>query len=152
MNNRLIQKEKDDRLADFTDRLLAGEIEQEVVRRAPDQELASLQETLQRVHRAFPPRETDPAMQNRIRGRLANEWHKNQSPGRGEKRKFIPAGRTWSLALAASAILVIVLFVTFLPTDPTSFSGAAGSGSFWIPLVIFLIVIAVLIFWQLRKK
>ena len=153
MNNRRIQKEKDDRLADFTDRLLAGEIEQDAVSRGSDPELAQMQETLRRMRQAFPPQVTDAAMQNRMRARLAAEWRKTSFPVRNDvKRNFIPARRTWSLALAVSVVAIIVLLVTFLPIEQTGVSGAAGIGISWIPFAIFIIIIAVLIFWQLRKK
>jgi len=152
MNNRRIQKEKDDRLADFTDRLLAGEIEQDAVSRGSDPELAQMQETLRRMRQAFPPQVTDAAMQNRMRARLTTEWRRNSFPVRDVKRNFIPARRTWSLALAVSAIAIFVLLVTFLPIEQTGISGTAGIGAAWIPFAIFIIVIAVLIFWQLRKK
>ncbi len=152
MNNRRIQKEKDDRLADFTDRLLAGEIEQDAAGREPEPELAQMQETLRRMRQVFPPLETDIAMRNRIRSRLAIEWHRNSFPVRDAKRNFIPARRIWSLALAISTVAMIVLLVTFLPLEQTGISGAAGTGTVLIALAIFIVVIAVLIIWQLRKK
>jgi anti-sigma-K factor RskA len=152
MSNRNAQLEKDDRLADFTDRLLAGEIEQDVTRREPDPELAQMQETLRRMRQAFPPQQANAEMRNRIRARLTTEWRKNNIPVRTAQKSFLPSNRTLSLSLAIGAVAIIVLLVSFLPQVQTEISGTAGIGTSWIPFAIFIIVVAGLILWQLRKK
>lgn len=152
MNNRRTPKGKDGRLADFADRLLAGEIEQEAVRRGSDPELAQMQETLQHLRKTFPPQQTDPEMRNRIRARVAAKWHKTSFPVRNAKQNFLPSNRTLNLGFAIGAVAIIVLLVTFLPQGQTGITGTAGTVKVWIPFAIFIIIIAGLIFWQLRKK
>jgi anti-sigma-K factor RskA len=152
MSNRRTRQEQDERLADFTDRLLAGEIEQEVARHEPDPELAQMQETLRRVQQAFPSQLPDAEMQNRIRARLTAEWRKNNAPVRNVQKNLLFSTRTLSLSLATVAVAIIILIVSFLPNFQNGIAGTAGIGTSWIPFAIFIIVIAGLIIWQLRKK
>jgi hypothetical protein len=151
MSNRRTQLAKDDRLADFTDRLLAGKIEQDVTHRESDPELVQMQETLQQLRKAFPPAQDDAEMRNRIRARLTAEW-RNNIPVQTAKKSMWFSNRTLSLSFAVAAVAIVVLIVSFLPQGQAGISGTAGTGATWIPLAIFLIIIAGLIFWQLRKK
>lgn len=152
MIDRRIQKEREDCLADFADHLLAGEIKQDAVVHDLDPELTEMKKTLRQVWQTLPDQGIDPAMQNRIRSRLTAEWRRNNSPVRNMKKRSFFSSGTWGFAFGISAVAIILLLVTFLPTEQTTLSGAAGTGSFWIPLAILIIVIAMLIFWQLRKK
>jgi hypothetical protein len=146
MNNRNDRPAPEERLADFTDRLMAGEIPQDAATREADVELSQLQETVRRVREAFPPRKPDTAMQNRIRARLTAELRKNRPTVRPA------ASWTWRLVLATGTIAALVLLLVFLPSGPVTTPGAAGGAFTWIPFAIFLIVIAGFVFWKLRKK
>jgi hypothetical protein len=152
MSNRRNLREKDYRLADFTDRLLAGEIEQGVTHREPDPELAQMQETLKRMQQAFPSQPTNAEMQNRIRARLTAEWHKNNILVRTVRKSSFAFNRTLSLSFAIGAVAIIILLIYFIPSVQNGISGTAGIGATWIPFAIFIIIVVGLIFWQQRKK
>ncbi|KAF0107200.1 MAG: hypothetical protein FD146_2041 [Anaerolineaceae bacterium] len=146
MNNRNDRPAPEDRLADFTDRLMAGEIPQEAATREADGELFQLQETARRVREAFPPRKPDTAMQNRIRANLTAELRRS--------RPSVRPASSWTLrlALAIGTVAILALILVFLPSGPLTTPGAAGNTSIWIPIAIFLTVIAGFAFWRLRKK
>ena len=155
MNNRSDKPTSvDERLADYTDRLLAGDIPQEADLRDSGIELNQLQETIKRIRNAFPAKNPDPAMQNRIRINLTSELRKNKPEiGNVSRTSRVPR-RTlqWSFAIGATIILVSIL--VFVPSGDLTIPGTAGINTdlIWIPIGIVLLIIAGLIFWQVRKK
>lgn len=106
----------DDELAEFTDRLLAGELDDGVNRDlSDDQELRDLEEMAVHITNTFGATQPDPAMVQRGKKKLSAEW---QNMGLSPEK--VPFWKRWSTALAASGrrgqqARAIALIVALIP-------------------------------------
>lgn len=152
MNRHHNQKFIDDRLADFTDRLLSGDSLRSGELDDSTIELEQLQRTVCRLHHAYPPCDVDPAMENRIRSRMLSEFRRNMPGIVNTSRKSWLSPRTlqWGLVVTTAVILIVILGL--LPSDAPVTPGAAGTKPIWIPLIVFLGFFIGVIIWRFRKK
>ncbi len=146
----------DERLADFTDRLMAGETAEQAAASDAGRELASLQETVEKALRAMrvPPPEAE--IRNRIRTRLAAEWLEKGPPAQERNVKWVSSrerNRKFLLRLAAVAAVLAIAAVLVAPKIDTLLTGAAQKKEGLIIIGgIFLIVLLVILIWPTRKS
>jgi len=144
---------EDERLADFTDRALAGRVDQ--VEAGADGELLALEETILRLNKTIPPAALDQAaikqMQVRFKARVKRETRAEKQPF--WKKWFEPQPRL-QFALAAAAMAAVIVFAVLSPATPAGSSASAtalkppnGGVFLFIALAVVL-----LIFWIKRRK
>jgi hypothetical protein len=146
----------DDRLADFTDRLMAGETAEQAAASDAGRELASLQETVERTRRVLQAPQPDSSLQNRIRSRLAAEWLKTGPQAQGKRKEWTSPGKrnqVFLLRLTVVVALLAIAAVLVAPKIDTFLTGAAQNqgGVMLIGGVILIILILILI-WPSRKS
>jgi hypothetical protein len=145
---------KDDRLADFTDQVLAGKVNQAEANM--DEELRALEETILRLKNAFPPAALDQStvkkMQVRFKARVRRETQAVKQPF--WKKWFEPQSRL-QFAMAFAAMAVLIAIAVFSPLSTTA--GSSTSATALVPVngtftVIALAGVLLLIFlWKRRK-
>lgn len=148
--------EKDNELADFTDRVLGGRNDQTAS--ATDEELLGLEKTILRLSRAFPPEPLEDAkakqMLVRLKARVRREEEEQASKPSFWKRFFdFQANPQVSILVTVVAILVLIVVSIPAAQQPpgSSVSGTAFSGNS-IFTVIGLIGILLVFIWISRRK
>jgi hypothetical protein len=155
MNNRIGKREMEERLADYTDRLLTGEKPVQDDAFEPNHELAGLEKTVRSITGAVPPRQPDPGLRSRLRGRLTVEWNANRSDVRDEPVKWRSSGKKTQVYLAWSALaaVVVILIGSFIaPLVTSAQPGAAQFQTGTIVVVVIVLGIIGLLLWWLRNK
>ncbi len=143
--------ELDTRLADFTDRILAGEAAPPIP--ASDPEMRALEETVIRLHRSFP----DAALDQRTRERLyANFGHRVRQASRQDN------GSSWwsrqtrqRLVVVFAVVALIALFLLapgFLTATGGNNKGTASAAYQNIGLFAALGLILGFLIWLGRRK
>ena len=151
----------DDRLAEFTDQMLNQPDVQAVPPLADDTELANLQKVVAQLNQAGLGERPNPQFSARLKVALQKEWQRSgPKPAQAQPNPFqqikdylkqVFAGRTWQVALAVAAVLLLALF--FLPQGSDSLQGAAGADAVLRPLEFGLgILCAGILIWLLLKK
>jgi hypothetical protein len=142
--------DRDNRLADFADAVLKGKARR---RASSDEELRVLEETILRLHKAYPPISLEKArvkqMQVRLKNRIKREGTAPQ-----------PAGwRKWFAHPQAGVFAwSVILALLFLFTAPLFSSvGSSAAGAAWTPvhgilIALGLILLIGLLYWTNRKK
>jgi hypothetical protein len=155
MNNRIGKREMEERLADFTDSLLAGEKPEQTDTFEQDHELDGLEKTVRSITRTIPNRQPDPDLRNRLRGRLTAEWNANRSNIRNEPVMWQSANRkrqVYVARFALIAVVVILIGVFMAPFINTAQPGAAQFHTGTIILAVIVLGIIGLLLWWLRNK
>lgn len=147
--------DKDNELADFTDRLLLGN--QDPPASSTDAELLHLEETILRLKQTFPSETPNEArskqMLARLNARLKRE-EQAMKPSFWKELFNLQANPQIGMIAAFVAVLVLVVLVT--PTQNLGGAAISGSastssgGTFALIAVLLLVIVA--IFWQARKK
>ena len=144
-----------ERLADFTDRLLAAQKPEAQVGPSAELGLAGLQETVRSVRRNLSPRQPDAALRDRIRARLAAEW-RTTGPGSRQgagaprsSRQFRRRLAAWSALSLALLVLAGAFAARWLPADLTGTAQVPGAA-----LAVILAALAIIGFmlWRRRKR
>jgi sterol desaturase/sphingolipid hydroxylase (fatty acid hydroxylase superfamily) len=155
------QRLLDDRLAEFTDRLMtAGD--EELSLAAQDRELRALQGTVLLLKRALVDQQPERAVAERIRARLVFEWNaahaqahrdarQEQSwPGRmlrGWRRQMTSRPRAFALSYVAVSLLMLLVVLILAPSIEAVVTGTAG-GSGWAPfLMAFIVMMIFVVIW-----
>jgi hypothetical protein len=145
----------EERLADLTDRLLAGEPPDSPAGLA-ERELAALQATVERTRRVLQAQSPDPAVRERIWSRLAAEWHRGNLQAGTKKTDWLSSRRRNQLLLLRVGIPVgVVLFLAgFLVRQfDSGLAGAAQNDSGILSLIGGMLLLVVLVvFWFVRKS
>ncbi len=145
-------------LADFTDRMLNGEIN-DLPADGPDPEMRALAGTLLQLNRAFPKQEMDPASVKRMQAQVLKRWREEQQKSPRWREIFrldwlTPSRRQqYGMAFAMLAIAGILIVSTpFLFSNSGPISASAGSESVGIFVWIVLGILGAAIVWLLRRK
>lgn len=147
--------EKDNELADFTDRMIKGRVELSASNSDP--ELLSLEKTLIRLNNAFPPDPLEDAKVKQMLVRLKARARRGEEEQAAKpsfwKRLFDFQSNPQIgllVAVAAVVLLVIISLPTVVPTG-SSVTGTAFSGT---GLFTALVLIGVLLvfYWISRRK
>jgi hypothetical protein len=143
-------RQLDDRLSEFTDRVLSDKNEANSQETMAQGELAELQKTVLRMKAAAQKVRESGDAGARIRTNLMMEWKKTrQHPA---PKRFI---RNWTfprLALAGGfAVLIIFSVVTLIAPSTTPLTATSNGSQIWSPIFILAgIVIIALILWHNR--
>jgi hypothetical protein len=144
----------DDKLSEFTDRLLSSGDEIKAQETMNDDGLSELQRTAIHMKAAARMARPSSAVSARVRTRLLKEWKQQQaaqSKFQTFKAFFRPLPR---FAMAGSlAALLLLSIVTFAVPAGTPLTGAAIKLQAWTPLFVFLglILVGFLIWFDRRK-
>ncbi|GMV33422.1 MAG: hypothetical protein DCC59_05690 [Chloroflexi bacterium] len=158
---RQIETQKDDRLADFTDRLLGGETTPTASN--SDEELLSLEKTLLRLNHVLPSAQLEEArveqMLARLKARVKREEEERAARPSFWRRLFDFQSNPQAGLLigVAAAILLLVVFPWVSLTDP-GVTGTAGAGSagtsagvnLFVGVGVALFLLA--LYWISRRK
>lgn len=158
---RQIETQKDDRLADFTDRLLGGETTPTASN--SDEELLSLEKTLLRLNHVLPSAQLEEArveqMLARLKARVKREEEERAARPSFWRRLFDFQSNPQAGLLigVAAAILLLVVFPWVSLTDP-GVTGTAGAGSagtsagvtLFVGVGVGLFLLA--LYWIFRRK
>lgn len=145
----------EERLADFTDQLMDGEMPADGRASVPDQAFEELRETVARARRGFQARQPDPTLRNRIRARLAAEWRKSGPQVQTEKKGWILPEKkkqlfVLRLTMVMAALAVLAGFVA--PKVDGVLSGASqNKGAALIIVGVVLVILVLVLFWSPRK-
>ncbi len=155
----------DDQLAEFTERLLSGEVPDELEPTMQDQEFFELQTTVVRLKAAFEKGQPDEIMARRIKNNLIAEWKKagleaeaSPFPKWWPRRKVSnrwTAMRQWQfVALAVAVVAVLVFMASFSNFSAMPAPGAAeGGAGVFLPVAILLGLVAVAgLVWALVRR
>jgi hypothetical protein len=152
-NNKRIRLEE--RLADFTDRLMAGETPDKPAASDSDRDIECLQETIEKAQRVFHATQPDLTLQNRIRARLAAEWHSRGPQVQGEKNGWLSSRKKKQvlfLRFAALAAVIIIMAGLIAPKVETVLPGASqNKGVALIIVGVVLVALVLILFWSPRK-
>jgi len=145
----------DERLADFTDRVLSGQAKE--IESNSDPELRKLEETVLRLNRTLPQTSLDEAsvkqMWVRLNARARRE--SNRSEDSFWKRWFLPNQARPQFGMALGAIALIALIVIVIPSfvgGGSSTVATALTSSQGLAMVLLLAGVIFLIFWMIRRK
>ena len=145
-------------LADFTDRMLNGEIN-DLPADGSDPEMRALAGALLRLNRAFPKQELEPASVKRMQAQVLKRWREERQK-RPRWRKIFqldwltPSRRQqYGMAfamLAIAGILIVSAPYLFSNSGPLSASAGLETGSplIWIALGVAIVSIT----WLLSRK
>jgi hypothetical protein len=141
-----------ERLADFTDRLLAGEQPEGPAAPSEGRELLQLEATLRSIQRNLPPRQPAAELRNRIRARLSAEWNASGPQGRRGTGPWRPA-RTVFAAWIAGLVTLLILAGAFLVSRlPAWVPGTAqAQGTALVIVLVALGIIAIIFLWRRQK-
>lgn len=147
--------EMDDRLADFTDQVLAGKSKQTESRM--DDELRGLEETILRLKRAVTTTELDNVtvkrMQANLKARLRNEDEKTKM---NFWQKWFGTRQSYPQIVCAACAVVIVVFTTFIAPHLTrpgsSMTAVATTPSPFVFIVAMLAGAILLVIWTTHRK
>lgn len=133
----------DNQLAEFTDRLLAGN---EITPPAELQAEARMIRQLQGIIK--PHAEMRPEFRSRLNQQVTSEWDRTQKE-RGKRQNIIPFSTFSIQRLAAVAVVIVVVaaVVTGILGDDSAegTSGTAGSGDISIEVIVGGVIAGVLI-------
>jgi hypothetical protein len=145
----------DERLADFTDRVLKDQISE--ADSNADAELRHLEETVLRLNRTLPQTSLDETavkqMWVRMNARARREAQKENEPF--WKRWFLPNQVRPQFGMALGFVAMLVLLAVVIPSFTTgggSTIGTALTSSQGIATIVVLGSVILLIFWFTRRK
>ena len=147
--------EKDNELAEFTDRILKGRIEP--FASTSDEELLSLEKTLLRLNDAFPPLPLEDArskqMLVRLKARMRREEEEQVARPSFWKRLFDFQSNPQVGLLVAAAAIVMLVIISLPSVEPSgnSVSGTAFSGTSLFT-ALGLIGVLLVFYWISRRK
>ncbi|WKZ37524.1 MAG: hypothetical protein QY332_06205 [Anaerolineales bacterium] len=144
---------QDERLADFTDHVLAGNVEKTAS--SLDDELFHLKETVLRLSRATPPAPLEDASVKQMYVRLKARVRREELLEKPSvwKKWF---GREFPQKLGLAFAVLVVLVVLVVSTPSITPSGSSTTGAASNPVNYFIAVglagMLLVIFWIIRRK
>ncbi|MBI3161902.1 MAG: hypothetical protein HYZ23_05305 [Chloroflexi bacterium] len=144
---------QDNRLADFTDRVMQGETQQ--LESGLDDELIGLEKTILRLNQALPPVSLDDVaikkMQVRLNARMRRETKEVRPPF--WKRWFDPRSRLQLAAAGLVIALVALVPALIISEPPPPLPATALAPTRGIAIAVFFLLGILLVFlWKRRKK
>ncbi len=150
-----LDSRRDEQLADFTDRLLSGQVNK--AESNADPELHHLEETVLRLNQTLPQTSLDQAAVKQMWVRLNARARRETQQGEGSfwKRWFLPIQVRPQFGMALGAIALIVLLVVVIPSFASGGSSTiatALTSSQGLAMVLLLAGVIFFIFWVTRRK
>jgi len=145
----------DERLADFTDRVLSGQAKE--IESNADPELRNLEETVLRLNRTLPQTSLEEATAKQMWVRLNARARRENKRGEDSfwKRWFLPNQVRPQFGMALGAVALLILLAVVIPSFTTgggSTIGTALTSSQGVTAVFVLIGFILIIFWFTRRK
>jgi hypothetical protein len=158
---RQTETQKDDRLADFTDRLLGGETTPTAS--TSDEELLSLEKTLLRLNHALPPERLEEAGVGQMLARLKTRVKREEAELAARPpfwKRFFDFQSNPQVGLLIGVAAVVVLILVSLPGIPfpgSSITGTAGAEPSAISsgtnlFAAGLVLVLLILYWFTRRK
>ncbi len=143
-------RDPDTELADLADKLLKGE----AVDLPPESEndLRPLEETVRRLHRAFPPDWPDEKTRDRLEGEFRQRTRQGQQSAARTGWLSNQGRQRLVVAFAAVLILLVIALPILLPGTTGNLQGAALSGLQDVVLLIVFAGVLIFLIWQGRRK
>lgn len=142
------QPTPDDSLADFTDRVLAGE---SLPASAEDVELRGLEETVLRLKQSLPQQALDERVLKRLQANFKVRVRKATSSDSSIWQSLRLRQRL-TLAFVGVALAAILIAVPFLPVPNGSIEGTAGLQPREILLLGGILCVTILLIWVRRQR
>jgi|SRR5688572_15751136 hypothetical protein len=150
-----LDSNRDERLADFTDRVLNGQVN--AAESTADPELHNLEETILRLNRILPQTSLDEAAVKQMWVRLNARSRREAERGEQSfwKRWFLPNQVRPQFGMALGLVTLILLLAVVIPSFATggSFTTATAlTSSQGLAMVFLLAGVIFLVFWIARRK
>jgi hypothetical protein len=156
----------DDKLAEFADQVLGGQVPPAAGLDDEDEEMRLLAHMVMRLNEEFSADQPSSEMAERIKARLVTEWHKSdlgkqEMTSRTQWWQGIAQGRAssyrqqqvFTFALVAITVIVlVVVMVSPLSTDGTLTGTAGIEGSILLPVLLLGAVLLGVLVWFLRRR
>jgi MYXO-CTERM domain-containing protein len=156
----------DDRLAEFADQVLSGQMSSPAGLDDEDEEMRSLAQMVMRLDRAIGSDQPSPEMAERVRARLTLEWQKTHpnvkatAAEHGWWQRFTqraPSSHRQQQVFAFALVAVTVVVLTIVMLSPLSGGGtlsgtAEGGGSVPILAAVLGMVLLGALFWLSRRR
>lgn len=146
--------EKDDQLADFTDRLLDGS-PNPAPASTRDEELLKLEQTLLRLSNAFPPEPLEESTARQMLARFKARARKEERAAKpGLWRRLFDFQSNPQVGLILAGFAALVLAVVILPGSDVSSSSVSGTASAGVSMAAIAGFVAILLFayWWSRRR
>ena len=160
----------DDKLAEFTDRVLLQDSEEAPELTTQHPQLRALEEIVVALKRLLPANEPDQETANRIHAQLNAEWQHSQTQAHQERRQKQDPGRNpltrlyqffnlnrerkFALSFALLAVIVVIAVWLFAPGIDANLTATAGGGTNLLPFILILVILGVavlFIFFRSRR-
>lgn len=148
--------EKDNELADYTDRLLNGKIDPSAS--TPDEELLSLEKTILRLSAARPKETLDDAKTKQMLVRLKSRMKREEEQSAAKPsfwRRLFDLQANPQVGLIFAVVVVVALAIVVIPTlqSPAnpSMAGTAQSGNTLLA-ALGLGGVLLILYWISRRK
>jgi hypothetical protein len=142
----------DDRLADFTDELLEGRMQQTTAS-TTDEDLLLLEDTILRLSKTFPPISVDEArvkqMQVRLKNRIRRESQEAEQPF---WKKWFSNPQMGVFVGVMSILLMFIIASPYLTSAGSSTTATALTPVHGTFIVLGVVLVLVLIVWIKRRK
>jgi hypothetical protein len=139
----------DDRLADFTDRVLEGEIA--IPASHTDAELRGLEETILRLRRTLPHEALDEQTLKRMQADFKRRTRQASVSAPSVWQLLQPRQR-FTLALAGLMLAIILIAVPLLPVTNEPIQGTAGLQPRDMLLLIGIVCVTILLIWVKHRR
>lgn len=147
-------QDQDDRLAEFTDRLLDGQSEAPAP--SGDPELRGLEETVVRLKGAFPKGALDPAATRRMQADFQARLRKESRDERSAWRSLRSRQSRQGFGLLAGAVIIVLLLLVITPLLGLDNEGVLGTAGTQVPGLGVAAALGglllVVIIWLARRK
>jgi hypothetical protein len=159
-------KTLDDKLAEFADQVLNGQVSPLAGLDGEDEEMRTLAQTVMSLSEQFDSDQPDSEMAERIKARLLTEWHRTNpvvqtaAPNLRWWQKLLASrpssyGQQQALTFALAVIIVVILVAVLL--SPLSMDGTLpgtaemGEGALIVALLLGAVLVGAL-FWFSRRR
>ena len=148
--------EKDNELADFTDRLLNSKLDD--IGSNADDELVGLKKTILRLNHAIPPDSLEDARAKQILVQVkarARREKADQAPQPSFWRRLFDFQANPQVGLLMAVVAVLVVAIVSLPliqTPGSAIAGTAFSDSGLFPAMAAVVAILFVLYWISRRK
>jgi hypothetical protein len=144
------ERREDQRLAAFTDALLAARAEPGASERPP------LADAVELLARTISPQRPPETLRRRLKRCITAEWSRQHSPaGQRWRRVFKRPSRRWAWTAVAALVVVTVLATALLvPAQTGGLTGAVAgeTGVTVLALIAVLAGVLAIAFWLARRK
>jgi hypothetical protein len=146
-----ITQNPDDRLAEFTDEVLTGRMQQPAS--TANEDLLLLEDTVLRLNKVLPPAPLDEARAKQMLVRLKNRIKREeQATQQTFLQRLFTRPQTLAVVGVLSALVVMVLVMPLMTTAGSSTTATALNPSRGIYVALGVAVVLAIVLWLRRQK